>query len=212
MPWSALLGTEQSHGARGRAAPGGRSRGLCHRAGGHRAAGRWRMPLPGQWVPLGCRGTDGGAPRPLSLRPLRKIPQTAAEGLPSPLPWGSCSRCSCCSSTPAPAGTHCPRPPAFSPLAAPASSLFFQPPSPCPSPARWSGSDVPSAASGTPTVPPRSPHRPQPKKSRGAGRGSPAERRPGRCPGVAPSRPLGLGKVASVSSARDPPHPPRLFF
>lgn len=108
----------------GRSSTGGRSRGLCHRAGGHRAAGRWRMPLPGQWVPLGCRGTDGGAPRPLSLRPLRKIPQTAAEGLPSPLPWGSCSRCSCCSSTPAPAGTHCPRPPAFSPLAAPASSFL----------------------------------------------------------------------------------------
>lgn len=196
MPWSALLGE--------RAAPGVVPGGCAVGQEALGAAGRCQMPLPGQWVPLGCRGTAGGAPRPLSLHPLRKIPQTAAEGLPSPPPWGSCSRCSCCSSTPAPAGTHCPRPPAFSPLAAPASSLFFQLPSPCPSPARWSGNDVPSAASGTPWVPPRSPRRPQPKRSRGAGRGSPAERGPGRCPGIAPSRPLGLGKVASVSPARDP--------
>lgn len=138
----------------------------------------------GRWVPLGRGDTAGGTPRPLSLCPSRKIPQTAAEGLPSPPPWGSCSPCSCCSSTPAPAGTRCPRLPAFSPPSHPASSLFFQAPSPSPSPARWS--DVPSAGSGTPAMP-------QPKKSRGAGRGSPAEQGPGRCPGVVPSRPLGLG-------------------
>lgn len=61
-----------------------------------RAAGRWQMPLtgqwvpmPGQWVPPGCRGTAGGAPRPLSLFPhpgryLRLRPR----GFLLPLPGG----------------------------------------------------------------------------------------------------------------------------
>lgn len=200
MPWGALLEGERSHGGPRESSTLG-----CPLGGS-------AMAVPGQEVQQGCRG-GSGCPRgaealrevphsPSPFAPLpRKIPQTAAEGLPSPPPWGSCSPCSCCSFTPAPAGTRCPRPPAFSPPSHPPSSLFFQAPSPSSSPAQWSGSGVPSAASGTPAMP-------QPKKSRGAGRGSPAEWGPGRCPGIVPSQPLGLGKwCRHPLPATSPPHP-----
>lgn len=74
-------------------------------------------------IPLRCGVGSLSAPCLLSLCPPRKIPQTAAEGRPSPPPSGSCSPCSCCSSTPAPAGTRCPRPPAFNPRPPPSCSL-----------------------------------------------------------------------------------------
>lgn len=74
-------------------------------------------------IPLRCGVGSSSAPCLLSLCPPRKIPQTAAEGRPSPPPSGSCSPCSCCSSTPAPAGTRCPRPPAFNPRPPPSCSL-----------------------------------------------------------------------------------------
>lgn len=204
MPWNTLLGERGAPGV----VPGGCAVG--QEALG--AAGRCQMPLPGQWVPLGCRGTAGGPPRPLSLHPLRKIPQTAAEGLPSPRPWGSCSRCSCCSSTPAPAGTHCPRPPAFSPLAAPASSLFLSTsismPLPGPvererRPLRRLG-DPPGAA---PLSPPAAA-----KEEPGCGQGLPGRAGTGTVP-----RHRALPATRTWKSGVRVPrprslHPPRLFF
>lgn len=200
-------GQSRARGVPERAAPGVIPQGLCCRTGGSQGCRRWGMPLPGQWVPLGCQGTAGGAPRPLSLHPLRKIPQTAAEELPSPPPWGSCSRCSCCSSTPAPAGTHCPRPPAFSPLAAPASSLFFQLPSPCPSPGRWGGSDVPPAASGTPAVPPA-----LPEEGWGCGQGLPAERDRHGAPASRPPAHSDLEKWRRCPPPATPPSTSPIFL
>lgn len=145
-------------------------------------------PPPGRYLRLRPRGflrpLPGGPALPAAAAPL--LQRQPAPAAPGRLP--------------------------LAPPAAPASSLFFQAPSPSPSPARWSGSDVPFAASGTPAMPPHAPRRPQPKKSRGAGRGSPAERGPGRCPpDVAPSRPLGLGKWRRCPPPATP-HPPRLFF
>lgn len=38
------------------------------------------MPLPGQGVPLGCRGTAGGAPRPLFSSPTQEDTSDCGRG------------------------------------------------------------------------------------------------------------------------------------
>lgn len=164
------------------------------------AAGWWR-------VPLGRRDTVGGAPRPLSLCHPRKIPQTAAEGLPSPPPWGSCSPCSCCSSTPAPAGTRCPRPPAFSPPRLPPPTLFsfklHLHPLPRPG-------GVGAMSPPLPRGPPRCrPALPTGRSQRRVGvqAGAPRQSGDGDGDGAPALRPPGCSdsKAASAPSAHDPP-------
>lgn len=117
--------------------------------------------------------------------PPRKIPQTAAEGLPSPPPSGSCSPCSCCSSTPAPAGTRCPRPPAFNPRPPPSCSLSLHL-HPLPRPRR-DGSHLPGD-------PPQPRGRPPPalptatsKEEPGCGQGPP-QKKPGGRPAAPAAR------------------------
>lgn len=196
-PQGALLEGNRAMRVRGGAAPWGAPRSSAEGSQGRgcsRIAGGWVMPP--REVPHS----------PSAFVPTRKIPQTAAEELPSPPPWGSCSPCSCCSSTPAPASTRCPRPPAFSPLPTPTTSLFFQPSSPSPSPARWSRKDIPSTASGTPVTPPAAA-----KEELGYRQGLPGRVGTGGCPGIMSSQPLGLGKWRQHPPPTTP-HPPRLFF
>lgn len=187
----------------------------CHggsRAGGAAGLRGAAVPLPGWWVPLGHGGTAGGAPRPLSLCPPRKIPQTAAEGLPSPPPWGSCSPCSCCSSTLAPAGTYCPRPPAFSPPQPHRQLSFVSSSISIPLPGPVEQEEHPLRCLGDPRD--ATPHSlpAAAKEESGCGQGLPGRAGTGSVPQHHALPDARTRKVALVPSARKPPSTSPIFL
>lgn len=150
--------------------------------------------------------------QPLFLSLSRKIPQTAAEGRPLPPPWGSCSPCSCCFSTPAPAGTLYPRPPAFSTLQPPPPALFsFKLHLHSSSLAQWSGSNVPFTASGTPAMPPCSPL-PAAIEELGCGQGPPGRAGTESVPRRRALPAAQTWNVALAPSARDVPSTSPVFL